>query len=113
MNPTRRGSPGPRLDAALALRGVAGAGVGRAGLEVLGQRVALLVEEALADERGADDLAVGVLTKRAVGPVVEGALADGPDGQRVDDAGEHGEDDGGSRTAVRSWRRMISAPPGR
>ena len=60
---------GPRLDPELAARVVPVARRGRAWVEVLGRG------ERLADQRGADDLAVD-LDERALGLVVEGDLAD-------------------------------------
>ena len=75
-----------------AVVGLGAAGrVGGPGLEVLHQRVALGVHELLAQQAGADHVAL-VADQGAVGLVVEGPLGHPEHDHRVDDPGEHGEE---------------------
>ena len=81
----------------------------RSRLEVPGQRMSVFVVPGLADQLGADDLAVGG-DEGAVGLVVERDPADAPHRERIDDAGEDeqrdGDAEGGEELAAH-----VSAPP--
>ena len=75
-----------------AVVGLGAAGrVGGPGLEVLHQRVALGVHELLAQQAGADHVAL-VADQGAVGLVVEGPLGHPEHDQRIENAGDHGEE---------------------
>ena len=97
------GFVGPRFEAELAMRVVAVAGGRRPRLEVARRR------ERLTDQPRADDPAVA-LDERAVRALRERDLGDARHGERIDDAGEHGEDARNATSAGRSWRRISTIP---
>src|SRR5206468_815119 len=78
-------------------------------LEVLGQRMSVFVAPGLADQLGADDLAVGG-DEGAVGLVAEGEAADAPHRERIDDAGKDEQRDGDAERGE-ELAAHVSAPP--
>src|SRR5262249_45384222 len=96
---------------AAVVAGVPAGGRGRPGLEVLRQRRALGGDELLAQQAGAH-LAATEADQGAAGLAVEGRLGDAEHGQRVDDPGQHGEDEqaaqGGDVLPDNSWKAVHS-----